>query len=58
MKFYFGETIGAKIGEVDNVLARIGNGWSKLTDLLPLLTSRCLIWGAKARFYYNVRVVL
>ena len=54
MKFYFGETIGAKIGEVDNVLARIGNGWSKLTDLLPLLTSRCLIWGAKARFYYNV----
>ena len=45
-KNYLGDTTGAVGGTVDSVIAR-----SKFRDLGSLLTSRCLLLGAKYRLY-------
>ena len=44
---YLGDTIGTTGGEITSGIKRIRNGWCKLWDLVPLLASRDLPFGAK-----------
>lgn len=47
--YYLGDTIRSRQGAVNSDSAKIRNGWSKLSDLLPQINSRGLPFAAKAR---------
>ena len=44
------------LGAGDSVIIRIKNGWSKFGDIVPLLTSKGLLLGAKYWLYYSACV--